>query len=118
MDRADAEMHVLSGANAGKVLRFRDAVTIGSARDCNLVLDDPGISPLHATIEPRGTDYTLIARAPTHVAKPRAGSQAVLEADLATHSLLDFGPTTVMFTISASLAETIGISSSSSGGVR
>jgi hypothetical protein len=91
---AEAEILVLSGASAGKTLRVRESVRIGSAPDCHLVLPDAGVAPVHMTIAAEGNAYVLWASDVVYV----EGAPARV-AELATICKVDVAGTTLLFEI-------------------
>ncbi len=52
---------IVRGARAGRIFKLSAGVcSVGSARDCDVVLTDPWIAPHHVTIIPRAGGYNLV----------------------------------------------------------
>jgi type III secretion protein D len=59
MKQTVRELRILSGLHAGAVVPAESELVIGSAADCDIILDDEGIAPHHARLIVEGDHWAL-----------------------------------------------------------
>ena len=53
-------IRILSGAGTGRTFRLGNSCFIGQAVHCEIQLQDPGIAPMQARIDLRGSGYNIV----------------------------------------------------------
>jgi thioredoxin reductase (NADPH) len=93
---AEAKLIAVSGASAGREIALDGPARIGSRRDCDLCLVDPGVADEHVVITSTPLGFRADARAPTLFNGATADSRVLAHGDE-----LILGNTTVRFAVAA-----------------
>ncbi len=93
---AEAKLIAVMGASAGREIAIDGPARIGSGRDCDLCLMDPGVAPEHIVITSTPLGFRADARAPTLFNGAPADSRVLAHGDE-----LVLGSTVVRFAVAA-----------------
>ncbi|HLL21299.1 MAG TPA: FHA domain-containing protein, partial [Kofleriaceae bacterium] len=104
---AQAKLIAVSGGAAGKEISIDGPARVGSGRDCDLVLPDPGIAEEHLIIQSTPLGFRADARAPVIFNGAPADSRVLSHGDELT-----IGSTIVRFAVNA--RDEIGLDSAMS----